>query len=385
MAADPSVVPSLGSRLRTRVGHTLRPWRRANRAARVLVVVGLLITLFFGVLALFGNAIAPYDEAQYCLESWDPDREVCAGGSEQIPRREEPSGAHPFGTTSARFDVLSRVIHGAGAAFQVVAFSTVFAMLIGVPLGLLSGYVGGRLDRVLVMAMDAVYALPSLLLALIVAFVFTAEPNPDAPALVYAVQRVNQFLLDLVAGLGVDRLYVPAAAAVGVVYIPQYYRVIRNHTLSVKEEPFVDAARSLGARPRTVITRYVFFNVVQSVPVLFTLNAADGVLTLAGLGFLGIGVTYPAAEWGLDVSRGISDAVAGFWWTAFWPGIAITTLVSGLTLLGEGLNDIINPLLRVRGYRGKVRAREAARLLGSPEPLVEGSGPGEPPVEEATT
>src|SRR5690606_2572826 len=124
---------------------------------------------------------------------------------------------------------------------------------------------------------------------------------------------------------------------------------------------------------------------VQSVPVLFTLNAADGVLTLAGLGFLGIGVTYPAAEWGLDVSRGISDAVAGFWWTAFWPGIAITTLVSGLTLLGEGLNDIINPLLRVRGYRGKVRAREAARLLGSPEPLVEGAGPGEPPVEEATT
>ena len=175
--------------------------------------------------------------------------------------------------------------------------------------------------------------------------------------LVYWVQRLNTGVLGFIERLGVDRNYVPAAASVGVVYIPQYYRVIRNHTLAVKEEPYVEAARALGAKRRTIVFRYVFFNVVQSVPVLFTLNAADGVLTLAGLGFLGIGVTYPAAEWGLDVSRGISDAVAGFWWTAFWPGVAITTLVTGLTLMGEGLNDIVNPLLRIRGYKGRVPRR----------------------------
>ncbi len=131
--------------------------------------------------------------------------------------------------------------------------------------------------------------------------------------------------------------------------------MIRNHTLSVKEEPFVEAARAMGAPPRTIILRYVFFNVIQSVPVIFTLNAADAVLTLAGLGFLGYGVPYPQAEWGLDVSRAITDVVSGFWWTAFWPGLAIMLLVAGLTLVGEGLNDIVNPLLRVRGYRRRRR------------------------------
>jgi peptide/nickel transport system permease protein len=122
----------------------------------------------------------------------------------------------------------------------------------------------------------------------------------------------------------------------------------------------------MGAKPRTIVGRYVFFNVVQSVPVIFTLNAADAVLTLAGLGFLGFGVPFPQAEWGLDVSRALTDVVSGFWWTAFWPGIAIMLLVTGLTLVGEGLNDIVNPLLRVRGYKGRV-PRKA-------EPTPEGAG-----------
>lgn len=377
----PDVGPRPRHGLRSRLEHAFRPWRRANRMARVLVVVGLLVTLFFGALAVFADTIAPYGPQQYCTE-FDPETGACGRGSEQLPRREEPSGAYPFGTTSARLDVLSRVVHGASAAFQVLVFSTMFAMLIGVPLGLFSGYIGGRFDRILVMGMDTVYALPSLLLALLIAFVFAAEPNESAPALIYWIQRGMQRFLSVVEFFGVSREYVPAAASVGVVYIPQYYRVIRNHTLSVKEEPFVEAARSLGAKPRIVVFRYVFFNVVQSVPVLFTLNAADGILTLAGLGFLGIGVVYPAAEWGVDVSRGLSDTVAGFWWTAFWPGMAITVLVTGLTLLGEGLNDIINPLLRVKGYRGRVRggkggAPEAVGgLAGAAEPAPDAGDPG---------
>ena len=388
-AAEPAPPPVRG--VRARVSHALRPWRRANRTARWLVVVGAVVTLFFGALAVFADAIAPYAEDQYCTGGWNPETAICERGAEQIPRREAPSGDFPFGTTSARFDVLSRVVHGASAAFQVVVFSTLFAMLIGVPLGLLSGYAGGRLDRTLVMLMDTIYALPSLLLALLVAFVVTAPPNPDAPALVYAMQWVNQRLLQLVNLLGVDQAYVPAAASVGIVYVPQYYRVIRNHTLSVKEEPFVEAARSLGAKPRTVVSRYVFFNVVQSVPVLFTLNAADGVLTLAGLGFLGIGINYPAAEWGLDVSRGLSDAVAGYWWTSFWPGMAITVLVTGLTLLGEGLNDIINPLLRVKGYRGRIRDRRGGAqeavggLAAVAEPAVDAADPDAGAGAEALT
>ena len=309
---------------RVRVEHALRPWRRANPTARRLVVAGLVITSAFALLAIAPDLVAPYGERQFEV--------TAADGTliEQLPRREPPSAAHPFGTTAARFDVFSRVVHGTQVAFAIVILSTGLSMAIGVPLGLISGYRGGRIDRVLVTIMDAIYVIPGLLLAIIVAFVLSDLFEPGLAS---------------------------ATVAVGVVYIPQYYRVIRNHTLSVKEEPFVEAARSLGAPPRTVITRYVFFNVVQSVPVIFTLNAADAVLTLAGLGFLGYGVVYPEAEWGLDVSRAISDVVSGFWWTAFFPGLAIMLLVSGLTLVGEGLNDIINPLLRVRGYRGRVPAR----------------------------
>ncbi|MPZ74036.1 MAG: ABC transporter permease subunit [Nitriliruptorales bacterium] len=305
--------------------------------ARRLVLLGSVITLGFAFLAAFPSLVAPYGEAQYRHVVGTNEDPAAAEGRcgdefecEDIPRRLSPDTGFPFGTTSGRLDVLSRVVWGSRVAFSIVVLSTVLAMGIGVPLGLISGYRGGKLDRVLVTLMDAIYVIPGLLLAIIIAFVLKAY---FAPGLL------------------------SAAAAVGVVYIPQYYRVIRNHTLSVKQEPFVEAARSLGAKPNTIIGRYVLFNVVQSVPVIFTLNAADAVLTLAGLGFLGYGVPYPQAEWGLDVSRAISDVVSGFWWTAFWPGLAIMLLVTGLTLVGEGLNDIINPLLRVRGFRGRVPRR----------------------------
>jgi peptide/nickel transport system permease protein len=140
-----------------------------------------------------------------------------------------------------------------------------------------------------------------------------------------------------------------AAIAISVVYIPQYFRVVRNHVTSVREEPYVEAARALGARPRTIIWRYVLFNVIQNVPVIATLNAADAILTLAALGFLGYGIQpTDAAEWGYDLQRAIADAGAGIWWTGLFPGIAIVLLVTGLTLVGEGLNDIINPVLRKR-------------------------------------
>ncbi len=145
---------------------------------------------------------------------------------------------------------------------------------------------------------------------------------------------------------------VTAAIAITAVYIPQYFRVVRNTVLSVREEPYVEAGRALGAKPRTVIRRYVFANVVQSVPVVASLNAADAILTLAALSFLGIGMDpSAAAEWGYDISRGIADAQAGFWWTGLFPGLAVITLVTGLTLIGEGINDTFNPLLRRPNYR----------------------------------
>jgi ABC-type dipeptide/oligopeptide/nickel transport system permease subunit len=308
----------MSSMLRVRLEHAARPFRQASRTARVLIIVGLLITVLFALVSFIGPEFYEYGGTQYRVEQPD-------GSYEQLPRLAPPSAEHPLGTTRDRYDVLARIIDGGRLALAVVLFSTLLAMMIGVPLGLLSGYRGGKLDRTLVTIMDAVYVFPPLLLAIIVAFLLQAYFAPGVPS---------------------------AAAAVGVVYIPQYFRVVRNHTLSVKQEPYVEAARSMGAKERTIISRYVLFNVIQSVPVIFTLNAADAVLTLAALGFLGFGVQPPTPEWGFDISQAIIDITAGVWWTALWPGFAIMTLVAALTLVGEGLNDVINPLLRSRGQAG---------------------------------
>jgi ABC-type dipeptide/oligopeptide/nickel transport system permease subunit len=306
------------SMLRLRFEHAARPFRQASRTARVLIAVGLLITVVFALVSFIGPEVYEYGGTQYRVEQPD-------GSYEQLPRLAPPSAEHPLGTTRDRYDVLARIIDGGRLALAVVFFSTLLAMAIGVPLGLLSGYRGGKLDRGLVTVMDAVYVFPPLLLAIIVAFLLQAYFAPGVPS---------------------------AAAAVGVVYVPQYFRVVRNHTLSVKQEPYVEAARAMGAKERTIITRYVLFNVIQSVPVIFTLNAADAVLTLAALGFLGFGVQPPTPEWGFDISQAIIDITSGVWWTALWPGFAIMTLVAALTLVGEGLNDVINPLLRARGQAG---------------------------------
>ncbi len=270
---------------------------------------GVVITVLFVVLALFAPVIAPYDFDQYRT----------ADGA-RFAKQAAPSAEHLFGTTVQSTDVLSRVVYGSRTALVVVLLSVAFSMVIGVPLGLVSGYFCGKLDRVLLLVMDTLFAFPYLLLAIIIAF-----------------------LLSDSIGRGV----VTAAIAISVVYIPQYFRVVRNHVISVREEPYVEAARAMGAKPRTIIGRYVFFNVVQNVPVIGTVNAADAILTLAALGFLGYGIQpTEAAEWGYDIHRAIADAGAGIWWTGLWPGVAIVLLVTGLTLLGEGLNDVINPRLR---------------------------------------
>jgi peptide/nickel transport system permease protein len=232
------------------------------------------------------------------------------------PINDPPSAAHWFGTDVQGYDVFSRTMFGSQAALQVVVVATLFSLVIGVPLGLFSGYLGGKLDRVLLFLMDTIYTLPGLLLSVTVAFV-------------------------------VGRGVLNAAIALSVAYVPQYYRVVRNHTVSVKTELFVEAAQATGASPWRVLTRYLLLNVIQSVPVLFTLNAADAILTLAGLGFLGLGLPEEVPEWGHELRQALSGlSTGGIWWTALFPGLAMTLLVVGLSLIGEGLNELINPLLR---------------------------------------
>jgi peptide/nickel transport system permease protein len=296
---------------------SLAPVREARGLPKWTLWVGAAIVAVFVVMAVFAPWISPYRFDQYQT-----------GGGVRFPKSGRPSGSHLFGTNVISTDVLSHIVYGSRTALEVIVLAVIFSLLVGVPLGLYSGYFGGWLDRVLVLVMDAMFAFPSLLLAILVA--------------VYMGGKFS-FLGAAFGGV------MSAALSITVIYVPQYFRVIRNSVISVREEPYVEAAQVLGAKPRTVIGKYVFGNVVQNVPVIATLNAADALLTLAGLGFLGYGVQpSDAAEWGYDLQRSLEEIGSGVWWTSVYPGLAIVLLVTGLTLVGESLNDLVNPTLRRR-------------------------------------
>jgi peptide/nickel transport system permease protein len=312
--AVPAEVERLPARRTRFVGmrRAYAPIAEARGMTRAMLWLGAGITLAFVLIALLAPVIAPYDFDTF------------TANGERFPQLEAPSRDHLMGTNVQATDVLSRIIWGTQTELKVVLISLFFSIAIGVPLGLFAGYFGGKLDRVLVLVMDALFVFPFLLLAIVIAFLLS--------------DRVGRGIFT-------------AAIAITVVYVPLYFRVVRNHTISIREEPFVEAARALGAKPFTIIRKYVFFNVVQNVPPLATLNAADAILTLAALGFLGYGIQpTEGAEWGYDIQRAVSDAASGIWWTGLFPGLAIVLLVTGLTLLGEGLNETINPVLRKRPH-----------------------------------
>ncbi len=222
-----------------------------------------------------------------------------------------PSFSHWCGTDRLGRDVCVRTLEGSVVALQVVFLAVILALLVGVPLGMLSGYLGGLVDRVLVLIMDTLYAVPVLLLSVVMAFLL---------------------------GRGIPN----AAVALCVVYIPQYFRVVRNQTAQVKSELFVEAARAIGAGPFWIIRKYLLRNVINSVPVLLTLNAADAVLILGGLGFLGLGLPETVPEWGSDLNLALSALPTGIWWTALYPGMAMFVLVLGLSFIGDGLEGWIS-------------------------------------------
>ncbi len=226
-----------------------------------------------------------------------------------------PSLAHWCGTDRLGRDVCVRTLAGSGVALQVVLLAVSLAVVIGVPLGMISGYLGGALDRTLILLMDTLYTIPVLLLSVVMAFLL---------------------------GRGVPN----AAAALCVVYIPQYFRVVRNQTAQVKAELFIEAARAIGASPMWVLRKYLFRNVITSVPVLLTLNAADAVLVLGGLGFLGLGLPESVPEWGADLNMALAAVPTGIWWTALFPGLSMFGLVLGLSFLGEGLETLISGVER---------------------------------------
>lgn len=291
--------------------------RQSVGLQRGMLVVGLVITAVFILVAVFAPLLAPYSWAQQ------------EANGVSFGTQEAPNATNLLGTTVSGFDVLSRVIWGAQTALLVIIAAIACSIFIGIALGLLSGYFGGWLDRILVVVADAIYAFPSLLLAIVMSIV---------------ISRGQSVLWGGIAA---------TAISITVVFVPQYFRVIRSEVLRVRQEPFIDSAKVIGVPTGRILLRHVLRNSTRSLPVVVTLNASEALLTLAGLGFLGFGIeATSAAEWGYDLNRAVGDVTSGIWWTSVFPGVAIVLVVLGVTLVGESLNDLSDPRLRTRRRAG---------------------------------
>jgi len=278
-----------------------------------MLVTGLVLTASFVLTAILAPVISPFGFSQL--------RDANGAFGAQNP----PSASHLLGTTVGGYDVLSRVIWGAQTALMVIIIAVILSIFAGVLLGLVSGYFGGWIDRLFVVVFDAVYAFPSLLLAIVMSIVISGGRS------------------NLIGGV------LAAAISITTVFIPQYFRVIRAETVRIKAEAYVESARVLGASNSRIMFRHVLRNATRTLPLIFTLNASEAILTLAGLGFLGFGIEpSAAAEWGYDLNKAVSDVSSGIWWTALFPGLAIVLAVLGMTLVGESLNDLADPRLRGR-------------------------------------
>jgi peptide/nickel transport system permease protein len=231
------------------------------------------------------------------------------------PQMVKPSAVHFMGTDNLGRDVGARMVYGARTILGVAIAASILSAIIGIPLGLISGFAGNWLDKVLSLVMDSVYSFPGLILAI----AFAAMLGP-----------------------GVINITV----AVSVVYIPTYFRLVRGQTLSIKEELYVEAARAIGARRSVILAKYIFPNVIATVVVVFSLNVADAIMTEAALSYIGLGLPAGIPDWGMDLSMGKKFLPSGVWWMITYPGMMIMMLALGFTMLGEGLSEILNPRLQ---------------------------------------
>ncbi len=225
-----------------------------------------------------------------------------------------PSLAHLMGTDDLGRDVFSRVVFGARTALLAGVISVSIAVVVGLPVGLLSGYYGGRVDAVLMRLTDALLSFPFLVLALALAAIL---------------------------GAGLDK----AMIAIGLVFTPRFIRLARAQVLSEREQPYVEAARAMGAEDGRIIWRHVLPNSLSPVLVQASLDMAGAITAEATLSFLGLGTQPPTPAWGamLNIAQGYLTTAP---WMAIWPGLAIFVTVLALNLLGDGLREALDPRLR---------------------------------------
>lgn len=271
-----------------------------NRTA----VVALAVLALIVAAAIFAPVLAPYDPAAIDVSD----------------RLRPPSGDHWLGTDDVGRDVLSRLLMGARWSLGAAAMATSISFLLGTPFGLLAGYLGGRSDMLLCRLADALMSFPSLILA-----------------------------IGIIAAMGPG--LTNAMVALGIVYAPRMFRVVRSATLSVRAETFIEASVSVGSSTGRVIRRHVLPNVMSPLIVQLSLMMAFALLAEASLSFLGLGVTPPDASWGVMLGRAFRDVrVAPY--LIYWPGLAIAITTLSFNIVGDGLRDALGRELRTAKGKG---------------------------------
>ena len=264
---------------------------------KIAALSGLLILLMIAA-AIYAPLVSPYDPYAINLSE----------------RFLPPSGTHLMGTDEYGRDTFSRIIYGSRISLTIGLVPTFISMVIGTVLGLVSGFFGGKTDFVIMRLADVVLAFPSLLLAMVIMYTLGAS-------------LLNLFI------------------ALSVISWAGTARVVRSQTMSLKEKEFVEAARSIGVKDRTIITRHIFPNCLPSLIVLFTMNIPGAILSEASLSFLGVGAQPPEASWGLMINIG-KEYLFSSPWLAVTPGVAILLIVLAFNFLGDGLRDAIDPYMK---------------------------------------
>lgn len=259
-----------------------------------LFLIGILL-----LCAAFPSVIAPYDpnDGDFRLES------------------QPPSLAHPFGTDDFGKDILSRVIYGARLDLRIALQAVIISLVIGTMVGAISAYIGGLTDEVVMRSMDILQAFPRFIFAMGIAFAL---------------------------GPGINTVVIATA----VLNIPGYARLMRSVMLSAKASQYAMAAKAVGANHRMILMRHLVPNCMGPIFVMSTLQFGWAILEAAGLSFIGLGVEPSTAEWGAMIQRGFQFYLQGYWWMYTFPGLAIGVAVLGFNLVGDGLQDVLDPRRR---------------------------------------
>lgn len=275
-----------------------------NFKKRKIAVIGLGIVFVFIFIAVFADKLAPFDPYEQNL-----------GNSLLSPSQAKQLGLpNLLGTDESGRDLLSRLMYGARISMWIGLFTAAIGFIIGAPLGIIAGFFGGKLEMVIMRAMDVFLAFPQILLAILLTSIFGQDLKN-------------------------------AIIAVGICTIPNFARTSRSETLAIRSSDYVEAARALGARNFRIIFSHVMINVVSPLIVLTTLNFGNAIITTAGMGFLGVGAQPPTPEWGAMLSNGrqfllIAPHICTI------TGLVIMILVLGLNLFGDGLRDVLDPKLK---------------------------------------